>query len=107
MKKIFTFLFITIYSLSSSQVKALTEDGKEVVLFDNKTWRFVNESDEKTLDEIETNETAFVKSKESTFLLKSKKIEAGIYINQKNGELLKHPTYLQQSTLSKIRKIQM
>lgn len=83
MKKIITFLFITIYSLSSSQVKALTEDGKEVVLFDNKTWRFVNETDEKTLDGIETNETAFVKSKESTFLLKSKKIEAGIYINPK------------------------
>ncbi|WP_312422048.1 hypothetical protein [Epilithonimonas sp.] len=89
MKKIITFLFIAIYSLSSSQVKALTEDGKEVVLFENKTWRFVNDSDEKTMDEIETNEKEFTKSADATFLLKSKKLDAGIYISPKKWKTIK------------------
>ncbi|WP_027376286.1 hypothetical protein [Kaistella palustris] len=66
-----------------SQVKALTEDGKDVVLLENGTWKFVNESDAALLETIETNSAAFEKSKTSTFLLKSKRINVGIYINPK------------------------
>ena len=55
------------YSFLTSQIKALTEDGKEVVLFENKTWRFVNESDEKTMDEIVTNNTSFSNPKMQLF----------------------------------------
>ena len=81
--------FILCYTVLSSQTKALTETGKEVVLFDNKTWRFVNETDEKTLDDIETNETNFIKPANATFLLKSRKIDAGIYINPKKWKPIK------------------
>lgn len=80
-------LILTVASIisigTSAQIKAVTDEGKEVVLFDNKTWKFVNESDEKTLETITTNENIFLKDKTATFLFKSKKVDAGIYINPK------------------------
>ncbi|KFC20850.1 hypothetical protein [Epilithonimonas lactis] len=89
MKKI-TFLFLIFnYSFLTSQIKALTEDGREVVLLENKTWRFVNETDEKTLSDIQTNETPVIKSSASTFLMRSKKVDAGIYINPKKWKTIK------------------
>ncbi|MCG2792394.1 MAG: hypothetical protein L6262_02450 [Weeksellaceae bacterium] len=89
MKKITIIFFSLLYSFSHSQTKALTEDGKEVVLFDNKTWRFVNESDEKTMDEIPTNENTFTKTPAQSFLLRSKKVAAGIYFNPKKWKTIK------------------
>ncbi len=89
MKKLILIVCSIVSSSLFSQTKALTEDGKEVVLFDNKTWRFVNESDEKTLDNISTNETAITKSDLATFLLKSKKVDAGIYFNPKKWKTIK------------------
>lgn len=83
MKKLYTLALLTLSMGVFSQIKAITEDGKEVVLLENKTWRFVNESDEKTLSEIATNTTDFTKAKDATFLLKSKKVEAGLYFNPK------------------------
>jgi hypothetical protein len=91
MNKIILSAFI-IFSFSiKAQTKAITEDGKEVVLFDNKTWKFVNESDEKTLETISTNEELFEKSKESTFFVKSKNIDAGFYYNPKSWKIVKAP----------------
>ncbi|MGG5209902.1 hypothetical protein ACQWU4_13285 [Chryseobacterium sp. MIQD13] len=91
MNKIILSAFI-IFSFSvRAQTKAMTEDGKEVVLFDNKTWKFVNESDEKTLETITTNEGLFEKSKESTFLVRSKNIDAGFYYNPKSWRIVKAP----------------
>lgn len=89
MRKTITALFLFVYFLSFSQTKALTEDGKEIVLFENKTWRFVNESDEKTMDEIVTNNTIFSKSANATFLLKSQKLDSGIYFNPKQWKTVK------------------
>lgn len=89
MKKITVFFLIFTYTFLASQTKALTEDGREVILLENKTWRFANETDEKTLDVIETNETPFVKSNQSSFLLRSKKVEAGIYIDPKKWKTIK------------------
>jgi len=107
MKKLIISAFLFSYAFSFSQIKALTEDGKEVVLFDNKTWRFVNESDEKTLDENETNENPFTKSNEATFLLKSKRVDAGIYFNPKKWKTIKNdiaPTaeYVFQNTVNQL-----
>lgn len=91
MNKIILSAFI-IFSFSvKAQTKAITEDGKEVVLFDNKTWKFVNESDEKTLETITTNEELFEKSKEATFLVRSKNIDAGFYYNPKSWKIVKAP----------------
>ncbi|GAB0155794.1 hypothetical protein CHRYSEOSP005_10560 [Chryseobacterium sp. Alg-005] len=83
MKKIILLASVIISFSVKSQIKALTEDGKEVVLLDNKTWKYVNESDEKTLETISNNEQPFEKSKDATFLIKSKRIDAGLYYNPK------------------------
>lgn len=81
-----------LFSLSvQSQIKALTEDEKEVVLLDNKTWKFVNESDEKILETITTNEELFEKTKESTFLVKSKNVDGGFYYDPKKWKVVKAP----------------
>ncbi|MBH1959720.1 MAG: hypothetical protein I8H68_06390 [Flavobacteriia bacterium] len=87
MKKIFT-LAILLQSLTFiAQQRALTEDGKEVVLFDNGTWKFVNESDAKALETIVTNNNLFEKPKTASFLMKSKKLDVGVYFDPKKWKL--------------------
>lgn len=63
-----------------AQQLAITETGEEVILYDDGTWEYVNES-EQTDSEITMNPKEFVKSDNSTFLLKSKKINVGFWIN--------------------------
>lgn len=88
MKK-YTFFLLSLFSICiNSQIKALTEDGKEVVLFDNQTWKFINESDEKTLVEIKDNTQVFNKSADATFLMKSKKVNTGIFFNPKKWKII-------------------
>ena len=87
MKKIFT-LAVLLQSLTFiAQQRALTEDGKEVVLFDNGTWKFVNESDAKVLETIVTNNNVFEKPKTASFLIKSKKVDVGVYFDPKKWKL--------------------
>jgi len=70
------------FSLAKAQVNAITETGEEVVLFENGTWKFLNPEQNKSTI-VETNPTHFFKSEASTFLLKSKKVNVGIYLNPK------------------------
>ena len=87
MKKIFT-LAVLLQSLTFiAQQRALTEDGKEVVLFDNGTWKFVNESDAKALETTITNNNLFEKSRNASFLMKSKKVDVGVYFDPKKWKL--------------------
>ena len=87
MKKIFT-LAVLLQSLTFiAQQRALTEDGKEVVLFDNGTWKFVNESDAKALQTTITNNNLFEKSRNASFLMKSKKLDVGVYFDPKKWKL--------------------
>ena len=81
MKKIFILGIILLNVSVYSQTKGLTDDGKEVVLFDNGTWKFVNESDAKSLETISTNDFPFNKSKNAGFLMRSKKLDMGLYFN--------------------------
>lgn len=83
MKKLYTLAFLLINMLMFSQTKALTEDGKDVLLLDNGTWRYVNITDSLALQTIKTNPTLFAKSKASTFQIKSKKLDIGLYLNTK------------------------
>ncbi|MCY1660609.1 hypothetical protein [Chryseobacterium sp. SL1] len=89
MKKIILIAFVAVSFSTKAQTKAMTEDGKEVVLLDNKTWKFVNESDEKTLETISTNDQTYEKAKEATFLMKSKRVEGGVYYNPKVWRIIK------------------
>lgn len=83
MKKFYTLSFLLINILLFCQTKALTEDGKDVLLLDNGTWRYVNLTDSLALQMIKTNPTLFAKSKASTFQIKSKKLDIGLYLNTK------------------------
>lgn len=84
MNKIFliSVLLITL-NPANAQVKALTETGKEVILFDNGTWKFANDSSKNaaSFDSLTTNPQQFHKTSESTFLVKSKVLNVGVFIN--------------------------
>ncbi|MFY7900830.1 MAG: hypothetical protein ACOVNY_11645 [Chitinophagaceae bacterium] len=84
--KIFFILLVvfTIALNAQSQIKAITEEGKEVVLFENGKWRYV--SDSSTIqnagtDSLQLNSTKFLKSVGATFLIKSKIFNVGVNIN--------------------------
>lgn len=83
MNKLFLFFAtLTIANVSISQTKALTGDGKEVVLYDNGTWKY-SETDgsvNKT-DSLALNPQSFVKTSSATFLVKSKVFNVGVYLD--------------------------
>ncbi|MFD1293416.1 hypothetical protein ACFQ5N_06165 [Lutibacter holmesii] len=72
----------------SAQKKAVTETGDEVVLFDNGTWEYQNKEILVEM-EIPTNTKVFEKDKKSTFLLKSKKVNVGFWLNPKKWKFNK------------------
>ena len=93
MKKTNLLLILIFISFTvQSQISAITETGDEVVLYNDGSWiytdQFLNE-----VTEIKTNPYKFTKDRKSTFLLKSKVFNLGIYINpkdwtfEKGGEL--------------------
>lgn len=82
--KIFVFLSIclVVFVQLNAQQKAVTETGEEVILYDDGTWKYLfeEEIEEPT---IPTNPNKFTKSSEAGFLLKSKKVNMGFWINTK------------------------
>ncbi len=72
--------FIT--SMLAAQQKAVTEMGEEVILFDDGTWKYQHEKDSSE-DSIPTNPTPFEKDDQATFLLKSKNLNAGFWLDPK------------------------
>ena len=69
------------------QQKALTETGDEVILYDDGTWKYTNQAETTFID---TNKVEFKKNDNSTFLLKSKKFNIGVWINPKKWKFIKH-----------------
>jgi hypothetical protein len=76
------FIFTLMYCSSLAQIKALTDNGDEVLLNSDGTWKYINDSNYNA-NKIDTNKIDFLKSKEATFLVKSTKTNCGIYINPK------------------------
>lgn len=66
----------------SAQEKAITETGEEVVLYKDGTWEYVNEED-KEKNEIPVNDKKYAKDASSTFLMKSKTLGIGVWLNPK------------------------
>ncbi len=89
MKKLIPLLiFLLNISLAFAQKIAVTETGEEVLLFENGTWEYKNKGNIKN-EEIPTNSKKFKKSKESTFLLKSKNLNVGFWLNPKEWNFKK------------------
>jgi hypothetical protein len=83
MRKIKLLLSISMFFVygSHAQKKAVTENGDEVILYENGTWKYVNKQDES--DSIQTNGKIFSKTPTATFLLKSKKTNLGFWLDPK------------------------
>ena len=68
--------------LTNAQINAVTETGDEVILFEDGSWVYLdNELNEAT--EIPRNPEEFVKPEASTFLVKSKKVDVGLWLQPK------------------------
>jgi hypothetical protein len=85
MKKVILAVVVLLSTMTlKAQINAVTETGEEVILFDNNTWVYVNDSLISKKDtEIEMNNKKFKKNRRSTFTVKSKKANIGICINPK------------------------
>jgi len=86
------FLFLLSAVVGYSQTRALTDKGEEVILYENKTWRFANKEEEVEVFNVPTNQTKFTKSDKSTFLIKSEKANVGVYLNPKKWSFKKADT---------------
>ncbi|CAM1374679.1 hypothetical protein [Tenacibaculum xiamenense] len=92
MKQIFSLLFCLLaINLTQGQQKGVTEKGEEVLLYDDGTWKYKNE-DKLVEKEIPTNPKVFKRHEESTFLLKSSKVNIGVYLNPKTWSFKKAVT---------------
>ena len=81
-KNILVVISLFFVSFIQAQQNAITETGEQVILFKDGTWKYQNEEEE-TEKEILTNSTPFNKDSESTFLLKSNKVNVGFWLNPK------------------------
>ncbi len=89
MKKIiFTALILLSVQMANAQINAITDSGDEVLLYDDGTWEYLNDS-MVTVSKIPENSKEFLTDKKSTFLVKSKKLNIGIWINPKTWNFSK------------------
>lgn len=79
-------LFVSAFSIA--QKKAVTETGEEVILYDNGTWKYANDSTKQN-DSISTNKNIFKKNPEAAFLLKSTRTNIGVWLNSKKWSFKK------------------
>ncbi|MEO8415336.1 MAG: hypothetical protein ABI472_16875 [Ginsengibacter sp.] len=86
-KFIFFPLFVFIASASFAQIKAVTENGDQVLLSPDGKWRYLEET--KNNDSISVNPAPFAKSATANFLLKSKNSSIGFWIDPKKWDFEK------------------
>lgn len=89
MNRILAFFICALLSISGfCQTRAVTETGEEVVLYNDGTYIYAN-TNEAPMAEVKTNPKKFTKSEESTFLLKSKKVNMGFWLDPKKWSFSK------------------
>jgi hypothetical protein len=92
MKTIFLFaLLATLPFALLAQKKAVTETGEEVILNEDGTWQYL-EGEEPEKEIIPTNEKAFTKNSNASFLVKSNKFNVGVWLNSKKWTFEKATT---------------
>jgi hypothetical protein len=87
-KSIITIGTLLFSMISYSQINAITETGDEVILYNNNTWKYSNDSLNNSI-EILKNEKLFTKNNHSTFQVKSSKTNVGIWISPKEWNFAK------------------
>ena len=70
------------FSVALAQIKAVTETGEKVLLNENGTWKYANPQAE-IKSELKLNPQKFGKSAELDFLVKSTKVNVGVWIDPK------------------------
>lgn len=80
--RLFPLIFCLIVVQVSAQIKAVTSNGDEVLLYEDGTWKYINGVEE---SEVETtiNSKEFKRPASSTFQITSSKINVGVHINPK------------------------
>ena len=73
---------VFVITMAHAQQMAVTQTGEQVILFDDGTWTY-QDKDALTETEIQTNSTKFIKDVNSTFLIKSEKVDVGFWLNPK------------------------
>jgi hypothetical protein len=87
MKKTLIFIFILGTSMSGfAQVNAVTENGEQVVLYKDGTWKSL---ETKSGWDTRMDTLKFTKSSTSTFLIKGSRVEYGVWINPKKWQFKK------------------
>ena len=79
--------------VARSQIKALTENGREVILYDNGTWKYSGDSSNASTagtDSLATNEHRFAKPVSSSFMVRSNNFNVGVYIDPTKWTFKKH-----------------
>lgn len=74
---------------SFSQINAITENGDAVILQNDGTWRYLNDSSIISKTPIAVNSQTFNKNATATFLVKSKKFNLGLWLNPKSWSFKK------------------
>jgi hypothetical protein len=85
---LWTIILILSAQFSIAQINAVTETGDEVLLSADGTWMYKNENKLEDI-KIPVNDKLFVKNEKSTFLVKSKKFNIGVWINPKTWNFAK------------------
>ncbi|WP_020536002.1 hypothetical protein [Lewinella cohaerens] len=75
-------------TLGYGQIKAVTENGDEVTLYDDGTWAY-DDMEMMEAEEIMMNPETFTKGERASFLLKSSKNDFGFYLNPKDWTFMK------------------
>lgn len=78
---LFIAMFVCLSISVVAQKVAITEQGEEVLLYDDGTWKLKNGPYVET--ELSLNDTLFVKDPTATFLVRSKNVEIGVWMNPK------------------------
>lgn len=82
MKTLTILLFCLTSIFAQAQIKAVTENGVEVILFDDGSWVY-QDMEAAREKEIPTNSKKFKKDSKSTFQLKSSAVPVGFYVDPK------------------------
>jgi len=86
---VLTLVLACISACCFSQIKAVTENGEEVLLYADGTWKYANAHEADSAQIINVNPGKFAKSANATFLVKSTKTDFGFYIDTKKWQFNK------------------